>query len=50
MLPSLFMHPNPVLGLARSIGLSGLDVLPAVKREVVRYAAGVGEMEGVPRG
>lgn len=47
ILPSLFMHPDPVLGLARDIGLSGLDILPAVKRELVRYAAGVGEMEVV---
>lgn len=50
ILPSLFMHSDPVLGLARDIGLSGLDILPALKRELVRYAAGVGEMEVTPHG
>jgi 2-octaprenyl-6-methoxyphenol hydroxylase len=50
ILPSLFMHPDPVLGLARDIGLSGLDILPALKRELVRYAAGVGEMEVASHG
>ena len=41
MLPSLFMHPDPVLGLARDMGLAGLDIFPALKRELVRHAAGV---------
>jgi len=44
-LPSLFMHPDPILGLARDIGLAGLDLLPGIKRELVRYAAGVAAME-----
>jgi len=43
-LPSLFMHPDPVLGVARDIGLAGLDVLSPLKREFVRYAAGVAGM------
>lgn len=44
-LPALFMHPDPVLGLARDLGLAGLDLLPALKRELVRYAAGVAALE-----
>jgi 2-octaprenyl-6-methoxyphenol hydroxylase len=40
-LPTLFMHSDPVLGLARDLALSGLDILPPLKREFVRYAAGV---------
>jgi 2-octaprenyl-6-methoxyphenol hydroxylase len=43
-LPSLFMNPDPVLGVARDIGLAGLDVLSPLKREFVRYAAGVAGM------
>jgi 2-octaprenyl-6-methoxyphenol hydroxylase len=42
--PSLFMRSDPVLGLARALALSGLDFLPGLKREFVRYAAGVAEM------
>lgn len=48
-LPALFMHADPVLGVARDIGLAGLDVLAPLKREFVRYAAGVagmGELAG----
>jgi hypothetical protein len=33
-----------VLGVAREIGLAGLDVLTPLKREFVRYAAGVAGM------
>ncbi len=40
-LPGLFMHTDPVLGLARDLALSGLDILPPLKREFVRHAAGV---------
>jgi 2-octaprenyl-6-methoxyphenol hydroxylase len=40
-LPALFMHSDPVLGLARDLALSGLDILPPLKREFVRMAAGV---------
>ncbi|MEH6584471.1 MAG: 2-octaprenyl-6-methoxyphenyl hydroxylase [Halioglobus sp.] len=43
-LPALFMQSDPVLGLARDLGLAGLDMLPAAKREFVRYAAGVAAM------
>lgn len=43
-LPSLFMTGDPVLGLARDLALSGLDVLPALKRVFVNYAAGVAAM------
>lgn len=42
--PSLFMHSDPVLGLARDMALAGLDILPPLKREFVRYAAGVAEL------
>lgn len=42
--PSLFMESDPVLGLARDVALSGLDILPPLKREFVRYAAGVAEL------
>jgi 2-octaprenyl-6-methoxyphenol hydroxylase len=43
-LPSLFMHGDPLLGLARDLALSGLDILPPLKREFVRYAAGLAFM------
>ena len=43
-LPALFMHGDPALGLARDLALSGLDLLPPLKREFVRYAAGVAAM------
>lgn len=43
-LPSLFMQPDPVLGLARDLALSGLDILPPLKRVFVRHAAGVATM------
>lgn len=42
--PALFMHGDPVLGLARDLALAGLDIAPALKREFVRYAAGVAAM------
>jgi len=40
-LPGLFMHQDPLLGLGRDLALSGLDILPGLKREFVRHAAGV---------
>lgn len=43
-LPALFMHSDPALGLARDLALSGLDIVPPLKREFVRYAAGVAGM------
>ncbi|MFT6288096.1 MAG: 2-octaprenyl-6-methoxyphenol hydroxylase [Alcanivorax sp.] len=49
MLPGLFMHPDPLLGLARDMALAGLDIAAPLKREFVRYAAGVaamGELHG----
>ena len=39
--PSLFMNNDPVLGMGRDLALAGLDILPGLKREFVRYAAGV---------
>lgn len=39
--PALFMHADPVLGLGRDLALAGLDMMPALKREFVRHAAGV---------
>jgi 2-octaprenyl-6-methoxyphenol hydroxylase len=44
--PALFMHRDPLLGLGRDLALAGLDITPALKREFVRYAAGVAPMEG----
>ena len=35
------MHQDPLLGLGRDLALSGLDILPGLKREFVRHAAGV---------
>jgi 2-octaprenyl-6-methoxyphenol hydroxylase len=49
LLPGLFMKSDPVLGLARDMALAGLDVMAPLKREFVRYAAGVaalGEAHG----
>ena len=43
-LPALFMQSDPVLGLARDLALSGLDILPPLKRVFVRHAAGVAAM------
>ena len=43
-LPALFMHSDPALGLARDLALAGLDILPPLKREFVRHAAGVAAM------
>lgn len=40
-LPSLFMVGDPVVGIARDLALSGLDIVPALKRGFVNYAAGV---------
>ena len=40
-LPSLFMVGDPVVGIARDLALSGLDIIPALKRGFVEYAAGV---------
>jgi 2-octaprenyl-6-methoxyphenol hydroxylase len=40
-LPSLFMLADPVVGIARDLALSGLDIVPALKRGFVRHAAGV---------
>jgi 2-octaprenyl-6-methoxyphenol hydroxylase len=45
-LPGLFMHSDPLLGLARDLALSGLDILPAIKRQFVRHAAGVAAVSG----
>ncbi len=39
--PALFMHTDPLLGLGRDLALAGLDIMPGLKREFVRYAAGV---------
>jgi len=39
--PALFMHTHPALGLGRDLALAGLDIMPSLKREFVRYAAGM---------
>ena len=41
-IPALFMHGDPMLGLGRDLALAGLDIMPSLKREFVRYAAGMG--------
>lgn len=46
-LPSLFMHQDPLLGLARDLGLSGIDILPSAKRAFVRQAAGMAKTSDV---
>lgn len=46
-LPGLFMHTDPVFGLARDLALSGLDILPSLKREFVRHATGVAGMADI---
>lgn len=43
-LPALFMNSDPLLGLVRDLGLSGLDILPTAKRQFVRQAAGMASM------
>lgn len=40
-LPALFMQSDPVVGVARDLALSGLDIMPSLKQGFVRYAAGV---------
>jgi 2-octaprenyl-6-methoxyphenol hydroxylase len=49
-IPALFMHADPLLGLGRDLALAGLDMLPGLKREFVRYAAGMAGTEGQGRG
>ena len=48
--PALFMHTDPLLGLGRDLALAGLDIMPALKREFVRYAAGVAGSSGQANG
>ena len=45
-LPEVFMRSDPVFGLLRDLALSGLDVLSPLKREFVRYAAGLAALGG----
>lgn len=40
-LPGLFSHPDLLLGIGRDLALCGLDLLPDLKRQFVRYTAGV---------
>lgn len=40
-LPGLFAHPDPLLGVARDLALSGLDWVAPLKRSFIRYAAGL---------
>lgn len=42
--PALFMQADPLLGIGRDLALAGLDIMPALKNEFVRYAAGVADM------
>jgi 2-octaprenyl-6-methoxyphenol hydroxylase len=43
-LPGLFMRSDPVIGLARDLGLASLDLLPGAKRAFVRHATGLAAM------
>jgi len=49
-IPALFMHADPLLGLGRDLALAGLDIMPGLKREFVRYAAGVAGSSGQASG
>jgi 2-octaprenyl-6-methoxyphenol hydroxylase len=49
-LPELFMRTDPVLGVARDLGLVGLDLAPALKRRFVRFAAGLTALEAASHG
>ena len=40
-LPGLFMRGTPVPGPLRDLGLAALDISPGLKREFVRYTAGM---------
>ena len=44
-LPALFMASDPLLSLGRDLALSGMDLLPALRRQFVREAAGVAALE-----
>ncbi len=48
--PALFMHADPLVGLGRDLALAGLDMMPGLKREFVRYAAGVAGSGGQTNG
>jgi len=48
--PALFMQQDPLLGLGRDLALAGLDIMPGLKREFVRYATGVAAMGGQANG
>ena len=41
ILPKLFTYRNRFLGLARSIALASLDILPPIKNRLVQHAAGM---------
>ncbi|MFT7286571.1 MAG: 2-octaprenyl-6-methoxyphenol hydroxylase [Halieaceae bacterium] len=44
-LPALFMAADPLLALSRDLALSGLDVLPVLRRLFVKEAAGMAALE-----
>ena len=44
LVPGLFMNDDPLLGVGRDLALAGLDIMPALKREFVRHAAGVASL------
>lgn len=45
LLPDLFMSTDPILSLGRDLALSGMDILPQLRRQFVRAAAGMAAME-----
>jgi 2-octaprenyl-6-methoxyphenol hydroxylase len=44
-LPGLFMVSDPLLSLGRDLALAGMDLMPALRRQFVREAAGVAALE-----
>lgn len=44
-LPALFMSNDPLLGLGRDLALSGMDLIPALRRFFVHEAAGMAALE-----
>jgi 2-octaprenyl-6-methoxyphenol hydroxylase len=48
LVPGLFMNSDPLLGVGRDLALAGLDIVPALKREFVRHAAGMASLSENP--
>ena len=44
-LPALFMISDPLVSLGRDLALSGMDLLPVLRRQFVHQAAGMAALE-----